>query len=160
MDWLAGLLKLSHVALAMILVAGIIGRWVTLRRARQSDDIETTVRFTEASHPFERMVVSSSLLILPAGLLTAYAQGYPWLGLTTGWMLVSTLIYVAATVLVPTVFLPRGRAFEAALGEARSTGSVTPTLRAAFDDPQVRMARSFEIGGIALIVALMVLKPF
>lgn len=160
MDWPAALLKLSHVALAMILVAGIIGRWLTLRRARQSQDIETTVRFTEAAHPFERMVVASSMLILPAGLLTAYAQGYAWLGLTTGWMLVSTLIYVAATLLVPTVFLPRGRAFEAALTEARSAGSVTPALRAAFDDSQVRMARSFEIAGIAVIVALMVLKPF
>ncbi|HEX2767632.1 MAG TPA: DUF2269 family protein [Candidatus Limnocylindria bacterium] len=160
MDWPAAILKLSHVALAMVLVAGIIGRWVTLRRARQSEDIETTVRFTEASHPFERMVVTSSLLILPAGFLTAYAQGYEWLGLTTGWMLVSTLIYVAATLLVPTVFLPRGRAFAVALAEARAAGSVTPALHAAFDDRQVRMARWFEIGGIAVIVALMVLKPF
>ena len=160
MDWVALLLKLSHVVLAMILVAGIIGRWVTLRRAQQSEDIETAVRFTEAAHPFERMVVTSSMLILPAGLLTAWAQGYDWLGLTTGWMLISTLIYVAATLLVPTVFLPRGRAFEAALAEARAAGSVTPALRAAFEDPQVRAARSFEIAGIAVIVALMVLKPF
>lgn len=154
------ILKLAHVGLAMLLVAGLVGRWVTLRRARQSDDVEATARFTEAAHPFERMVVTSSLLILPAGMLTASAQGYPWLGLTTGWMLASTLIYVAATLLVPTVFLPRGRAFEAALAEARSAGTVTPTLRAAFDDPQVRAARAFEIGGVAAIVALMVVKPF
>lgn len=160
MDWVALLLKLSHVVLAMILVAGIIGRWVTLRRAQQADDIETTARFTEVAHPFERMVVTSSMLILPAGLLTAWAQDYEWLGLTTGWMLVSTLIYVAATALVPTVFLPRGRTFDAALAEARAAGSVTPALRAAFNDPRVRAARAFEIGGIAVIVALMVLKPF
>ncbi|MDQ2673613.1 MAG: DUF2269 domain-containing protein [Chloroflexota bacterium] len=146
--------------LAMILVAGIVGRAVTLRRAQESEDVETAARFTEAAHPFERMVVTSSMLILPAGLLTAWAQGYEWLGLTTGWMLVSTLIYVAASALVPTVFLPRGRAFEAAMADARGAGSVTPQLREAFRDPQVRAARAFEIGGIAVIVALMVLKPF
>jgi hypothetical protein len=100
------------------------------------------------------------MLILPAGLLTAWAQDYPWLGLTTGWMLVSLIIYIAASALVPTVFLPRGRAFEAALADARAAGSVTPALRDAFADPGVRAARAFEIGGIAVIVALMVLKPF
>lgn len=75
-------------------------------------------------------------------------------------MLVSTLIYAAASALVPTVFLPRGRAFERALEEARAAGSVTPALRDAFRDPQVRAARGFEMIGIAVIVALMVLKPF
>ncbi len=160
MDWLALLLKLTHVVLAMVLVTGLIGRWVTLRRAQQADDVETVARFTEAAHPFERMVVLSSMLILPAGLLTAWAQGYAWLGLTTGWMLASVVIYVAASALVPTVFLPRGRAFEGALSEARASGSVTPALRDAFADPTVRAARLFEVGGVAVIVALMVLKPF
>ncbi len=160
MDWPALLLKLAHVVLAMVLVAGMLGRWVTLRRAETADDVETAARFADAAHPFERMVVISSMLILPAGLLTAWAQGYPWLGLTTGWMLTSTLIYIAASALVPTVFLPRGRAFGAALAEARAGGSVTPALREAFRDPAVRAARAFEVGGIAVIVALMVLKPF
>ena len=160
MDWPALLLKLTHVLLAMVLVAGMIGRWVTLRRAQQADDVETAAGFAEAAHPFERMVVLSSMLILPAGLLTAWAQGYAWLGLTTGWMLASTLIYLAASALVPTVFLPRGRAFEAALADARVSGSVTPELRDAFRDPAVRAARLFEVAGVAVIVALMVLKPF
>ena len=160
MDALAGILKLAHVVLAMILVAGIIGRWVTLGRAQRADDVEEVVRFTEAAHPFERMVITSSMLVLPAGLLTAAAQGYEWLGLTTGWMLASMALYVVASVLVPTVFLPRGRIFDAALTEARATGSVTPALRAAFADRAVRGARTYEIVAIAVIVALMVLKPF
>ena len=37
MDPLALLLKLSHVVLAMVLVAGLIGRWVLLRRAAASE---------------------------------------------------------------------------------------------------------------------------
>jgi uncharacterized membrane protein len=159
-DALALLLKLAHVVLAMVLVAGVTGRWVLLRRAREADEVETAARFAEAAGPFERMVVITSMLILPAGLLTAWAQSYPWLGLTTGWMLVSLLIYVAASALVPTVFLPRGRVFDAALADARTAGSVTPELRSAFADPAVARARLFEIVGLAVIVALMVLKPF
>lgn len=160
MDALAPILKLTHIVLAMALVAGIIGRWITLGRAQEAGDIETAARFAEAAHPFERMVVLSSMLILPAGLLTAWAQGYEWLGLTTGWMLASVLIYVAASALVPTVFLPRGRAFDAALADARAAGTVTPALQGAFTDRAVRAARLFEVGGVAVIVALMVLKPF
>ena len=160
MDWLASLLKLAHVALAMILVAGAVGRLLVLRRARAEARIERVVELTELAHPFDRMVVLSSMAILPAGLLTAWAQGYEWLGLTTGWMLVSTVIYLAATALVPTIFVPRGRAFEAALREALTAGQVTPELRTAFGDPAVAFARTAELVGVALIVALMVLKPF
>lgn len=159
MDWVAPLLKLSHVVLAMVLVAGMVGRWSVLRRAATTDDVEEAARLAELAHPFERMVVTSSMLVLPAGLLTAWAQGYEWLGLTTFWMSASVVIYLIATLLVPTIFLPRGRVFEAALSDARSRGTVTDDLRAAFADPAVRAARTFEVVGIGVIVALMVLKP-
>lgn len=160
MEAIALLLKLSHVVLAMVLAAGVAGRWVMLGRARGTDEVEIAARFAEAAAPFERMVVTSSMLVLPAGLLTAWAQGYPWLGLTTGWMLVSLVLYLAASALVPTVFLPRGRIFDAALADARRSGAVTAELRAAFADAAVARARLFEIAGLAIIVALMVTKPF
>ena len=159
MDPLALLLKLSHVVLAMTLVAGLIGRWVLLRQAAASDVVEDAARLADLAGPFERLVVISSMLVLPAGLLTAWAQGYAWLGLTTLWMAFSLAIYLVATLLVPTVFLPRGRVFEAALTDARARGVLTEELRSAFADPAVRAARTFEVAGIALIVALMVLKP-
>lgn len=159
MDPLGLLLKLTHVVLAMILVAGLIGRWILLRRAAASDDVEDAARLAELAGPFERMVVSSSMLVLPAGLLTAWAQGYAWLGLTTLWMGASVVLYLVATLLVPTIFLPRGRVFATALAEARARGTVTDELRAAFTDPVVRAARTFEVAGIAAIVALMVMKP-
>ncbi len=159
MDPISLLLKLSHVVLAMLLVAGMIGRWFVLRRAAQAEDVEEAARLADLAGPFERMVVTSSMLVLPAGLATAWAQGYDWLGLTTLWMGLSVVIYVAASLLVPTVFLPRGRVFEAALADARGRALVTDELRAAFADPAVRAARTFEVVGIAVSVALMVLKP-
>jgi hypothetical protein len=62
--------------------------------------------------------------------------------------------------LVPLIFLPRGRAFAAALDDARQRGSVTPELTAAFHDPMVAFARTYEIVVIAIVIALMILKPF
>jgi hypothetical protein len=143
----------------MTLVAGLIGRWILLRRAAASDEVEEAARLSDLAGPFERLVVTSSMLVLPAGLATAWAQGYEWLGLTTLWMGASVVLYIAASLLVPTVFLPRGRVFEAALSDARARGVVTSELRAAFADPAVRSARTFEVVGVAVIVALMVLKP-
>jgi hypothetical protein len=160
MDWVALLLKLSHIALAMALVAGLTGRWILLRRAAASDDVEESAGIATLAGPFERLVIASSMLVRPAGLATAWAQGYPWLGLTTGWMLLTVILVVPILVLVPTVFLPRGRAFEAAMADARGKGIVTPALRRAWADPAVAFARRYEVVSIAIIVALMVLKPF
>ena len=159
MDWAALLLKLSHIVLAMALVAGLTGRWLMLRRAAASDDVEDSARIAELAGPFERLVIVSSMLVLPAGLATAWAQGYPWLGLTTGWMMLTVLLIIPILVMVPTVFIPRGRVFEAAMADARAKGIVTPGLRRAFADPAVAFARRYEIAAIAIIVALMVLKP-
>jgi len=160
MDWLALLLKLGHVMLAFAMIAGLIGRWILLTRAARSDDVERAHLLSEAASPFERIVQFVSPIVLVFGLLTAWAQGYPWLGLTTGWMLVTVLLIIPILLSIPTIFLPRGRVFEAAMAEARQAGTVTPALRSAWSDPAVALARRYEIGAFAIIVALMVLKPF
>jgi hypothetical protein len=74
-------------------------------------------------------------------------------------MLASLVLFVATMLLVPTVFIPRGRRFEAALATARRAGTVTPELRAAFADGAVRFARTAEVVVLAVIVVLMVVKP-
>ena len=98
--------------------------------------------------------------ILPAGLLTAWIQGYEWLGLTTGWMLVSTILVVSIIPLVPLIFIPRGRVFAAAMATARDRGTVTPELQAAWHDPAVSFARRYELAAVSIVIVLMVLKPF
>ena len=72
---------------------------------------------------------------------------------------VSTVLFVALFVLVPTVFVPRGKVF-AALTEARSQGVITPALTEAFRDPAVALARSAEAAIVAIIIVSMVVKPF
>lgn len=159
MDWLALLLKLGHVVLAIGLVAGLLGRWILLTRGAQSDDVERAYLLSEAASPFERMVQVVSPTVVVLGLLTAWAQGYAWLGLTTAWMLLTVLLIIPILILIPTVFVPRGRVFDSAMAAAREAGAVTPALREAWADPAVAMARRYEIGAIVVIVALMVLKP-
>ena len=160
MDWLALLLKLAHVLLAFAMVAGLLGRWILLTRAAATDDVERAHLLAEAASPFERIVQTVSPVVVIVGLVTAWAQGYEWLGLTTGWMLLTVLLIIPIIVFIPTIFLPRGRVFEAEMAAARAAGEVTPGLRAAWADPAVAMARRYELGALAIIVALMVLKPF
>jgi uncharacterized membrane protein len=160
MDWVAPLLKLAHLAVAMALVGGLIGRWIVLSRAAATNDVERSAELAEAAGPFERLVIRSGNAVLPLGLVTAWAQGYPWLGLTTGWMLASILLLLPLIALVPLVFIPRGKLFESELAAARTAGTMTDGLRAAWRDPRVAMARRYEVAAIALVVALMVLKPF
>jgi hypothetical protein len=159
MDW-SNLVKLVHVGIAFVFVGGLIGRWIMMRRAAAADDPEIAYQLAHAASPFEWMVIRGGPAILVAGLLTAWAQGYPWLGLTTGWMLASVILLLSPLPLVPLVFLPRGRVFEAAMAEARRLGTITPQLRAAFADPAVAFARRYEVIAVGLVVVLMVLKPF
>ena len=160
MEILAQVLKLGHILLAFVLVAGLAGRWVLLTRAARSDDVERSHLLAEAASPFELAVQRSSPILVLVGLATAWAQGYPWLGLTTGWMILTVLLIIPILVMIPTIFIPRGRVFEAAMTDARAKGFITPELRSAWADPAVALARRYELGAIVVIVALMVLKPF
>lgn len=160
MESLGPYLKLGHVLLAFAMTAGLLGRWVVLTRAARTDDVERAHLLADAASPFERIVQVVSPVVVLFGLVTAWAQGYPWLGLTTGWMLLTVLLILPILVFIPTIFLPRGRVFEAEMAAARAAGEVTPGLRAAWADPAVAMARRYEIVAIAIIVVLMVLKPF
>ena len=154
------LAKLVHILVAFGFITGLLGRWILLGSAAKAEEVENAYRLSQAAAPFEKLVIRGGNLVLPAGLLTAWAQGYPWLGLTTGWMIASVVIMLSVLPLIPLVFLPKGRVFEAAMSAARAAGTVTPELRAAFRDPQVAFAHRYELGAVALVVALMVLKPF
>ncbi len=158
------LIKLVHVASAMWLVGGLFARLLALGAASRSGEIRTTQALTELAGKFEnRMVIPASMTLLVTGILAALLGGFPLLGPLQGgpwWLLVSLVLYFASLVLVPTVFLPRGRVFGAALDDAIARNEVTPGLRAAFADRVVARSHRGEFIGVAVIVVLMVLKPF
>jgi uncharacterized membrane protein len=158
MDWRL-LATLLHVVVAVLFLAGLIGRWIVLTRAARTSEVETAFLLSETASPFERMVISFSQLILPTGLLAAWVRGYPWIGLTTGWVVAAIVLTLSVLPPVFLVLVPRGRIFEAALADARERGSITPELRAAFADPMVALARRWEFVSVGIVLALMVLKP-
>ena len=154
-------LVLLHVAVAFWFVAGLIGRNVALGRARFSDQLGVVAELVQLAGRFERlMVIPGSFAVLLLGLLAAWAQGRPLAGSGNGWLLASLILYVALMAQVPLVFRPRGRVFDRALEDAERLGRVTPALASAFRDPVVATARNLELVGVAVILALMVTKPF
>ena len=152
---------LAHVLVAFWFVAGLLGRNITMARARTASDLRMVDELVTLSGRFERMmVIPGSIAVSLLGLLAAWALGQPLAGSNNWWLLTSLLLFVAIGVLVPVVFLPRGKVFEHALADAKAKGEVTPELRGALRDPAVRNARAAELVSIVLIVTLMVTKPF
>jgi hypothetical protein len=105
-------------------------------------------------------VRTGSFAVLILGLLAAWARDLPLAGSGSGWLLVSLILFLSNIPLIPLIFLPRGRVFERELADARVQGSVTPGLSAALRDRAVQVARTYELLTLAVIIALMVTKPF
>lgn len=157
------LLVLAHVLTAVGLVCGIVGRTIVIAAAVRSRDITTTRALMEVAGQFERrLVIPGSFLVLLTGLAVAWVQGQPLLGVLEGsganWLLISLLLYLASIPLVPLIFIPRGRVFEAALEGAIERQVVTPELDAAFADRRVALARAAELTAVLIVLALMVTK--
>ena len=152
---------LLHVAVSFWFVAGMLGRNVTMAKARSANELSTLGELVDLSGRFERlMVIPGSFAVLVAGLLAAWAQGQPLAGTDDWWLFTSLVLFVAVGLLVPTVFLPHGKVFEASLEDAKRRGEVTPELRTALRDPAVRNARALELVAVAIIITLMVTRPF
>jgi uncharacterized membrane protein len=151
---------LLHVLVAFWFVAGLIGRNVTFAKVRASSDLRTVEDLMELGGRFERlMVIPGSFGVLVAGLLAAWAEGQPLAGEGNWWLLISLVLFVSLAVLVPAVFLPRGKVFERVLEDARARGEVTPELTASLRDPAVRNARAIELIVVVVVIVLMVTKP-
>ena len=161
---LFALLKLVHLASAIWFAAGLLGRWYALSAASRATELKLTRAFADLSGRFENtMVIPGSTAVLVSGVVTALVGGFPLLGPIQGgssWLLAALVIFAALMALVPTVFLPRGRLFGAALDDAKARDQVTPGLRAAFADPIVVRSHWAELLGVGAILVLMVLKPF
>jgi hypothetical protein len=110
------------------------------------------------------MVIMVPFFVLILGIATAIAQGRAFLGPFQGapvdWLFASLVLFLSPLPLVPLVFLPRGKVFEAALAGAEETRTVTADLRAVFRDPVVFGAHAYEFGSTLVVLILMIAKPF
>ena len=162
---LSGIAVVIHVLIVFWLVAGIAGRDVVYGRAAQSTDLDELRALVGLGSVFElRMVRPATFAVLVAGLIAAWARGWPILGFLQGgsvnWVLASLLMYLSIIPVIVFVMIPRGKRFRAAYEEALAEGRVTPRLTAALKDPAVEAARKYELVMIATLTLLMVTKPF
>jgi len=154
-----------HVLIVFWLVGGIVARDIAYGlAARESnlDALRTFVRF--GGHAERHFVRPATFAVLVAGLIAAWARGWPILGALQGahvnWVLTALVIYLSIIPVIVLVFLPRGRVFRVAFDAAIAEGRVTPALTAALNDPAVRLARGYELLMIATLTVLMVMRPF
>lgn len=164
MALITGLLIAAHALLGAVFLGGLIGRWIILGMAEHADTLARMQTLTRAAQPFERIVIVGSQVVVVLGIVAAIAQGRPFLGPIQGapidWLFVSVVLVLTVPVIVPLVFLPRGRVFAAAMADATARGEVTPELVTAWRDPVVRAAHVYELVVVSVVFVLMVAKPF
>ena len=157
-------LKVLHALSGALLLGGLVARWVSLGAASRARDVHDVRTLLDVSSRFERLVIAMFFLVLILGVSTAVVQGRPFLGPLQGhhadWLFVSFVLYILTIPLVPLVFVPRAKVFDAALERAGESGPVPDDLRAAFHDRAVLAAHLFELVGVFVVFALMVGKPF
>ena len=159
---LLSVLVFLHVAAAFLFVAGLLGRNILLWQARRSDDIDRVGSLLQASGPFERVLgrSRSRSRYRSSGILAWWEEGLPCWGEDTRWVTVSLVLFATMIPLVPLIFLPRGKVFAAAFTRAVEARQVTPELTAAFRDPVVGAAHTYELVIVTIVLLLMVTKPF
>jgi uncharacterized membrane protein len=158
-------LKYLHELAALWFIGGILGRQLVRYLARQSGDVQRFATLTQVAGRFESlMVIPGNLLVIVLGVLVAWRGGWPLFGFlqgaATNWLLLTNLILIAGLLVVPLIYVPRGKMFDRVLQEALAVGEMTGELTAVLDDRVVKWAHRGEYIGLLIILALMVLKPF
>ena len=157
------LLKLLHVLSAMWLVAGLLGRAVALSTARRSPEMRIIKAIADVSGRLENLMIAPGILaVLVTGIATAVVGGISLLGPIDGgplWVFVPLLILVFAVATTP-MTLSHDRKWGQALEDAAQRGVVTDTLRPYLDGRAMIRRYAPDVTAVALIVVLMVLKPF
>ena len=161
------ILKLLHILAAFALVAGEVGRMIVIQRAKKATDVKIVAEMLQLSMFFSTKLVSpGGLIAVLLGLITAGAQGGAvfilgfLMGGVMNWPLASLVLYIIIMVLVFTIVIPRSKAMGQVLGAAIKKGEITPELTAAMNDQTLNTSFIIQDVLLALIVILMVLKPF
>ena len=148
----AALLALLHIGGAFLFVAGYVATNVLTELARRSTDEPTLRAALGFSGWFDRrLLIPFATLAAFAGLGLVPARGYAW---TAPWIVVSTLLYLAVMLVGIFVWGPRGGRIEAGLTAGRIEDA-----RTLLTEPRFVLLSRAENATVALIVALMILRP-
>lgn len=157
------LLKLLHVLSAMWLVSGLLGRAVALSSARRAPEMGILKAIADVSGRLENFMIAPGIIAtLATGIATAIAGGISLFGPFDGgplWVFVPLILMLFAVATTP-MTLAHDRQWGQALEDAAQRGVVTDRLRAFLDAGSMIRRYAPDITAVALIVVLMVLKPF
>ena len=159
------LLRFLHIASAIWFIGGILARQIVRAYAKRTEDVQRFAIFREAAEQLEKtMVIPGSAAVLIFGVILGLITKAPILGFlqdaSHNWLLVSNLMIIAGILTIPLIFLPWRKRVDLALEDALARGQMTPKLRAQINDRTVRIAHWFELVSMAVVVFLMVFKPF
>lgn len=150
------LLRFLHILSAIWFIAGILGRQLVMAAASKQSDLRLVAGLSQAAARFEQwMVMPGNLLVILFGVLVSLEGNWPIFGFLEGdgarnWLLASNVLLVANLILVPTLYIPRGKAFEQKLKAAIASGGDVGAVRAEMNDSLVRVAHYFEYASILL----------
>lgn len=164
MNWYL-ILRLLHIASAMLFIGGVVARQVLRSGANTTHDVRTFVALNHAGGRIETsMVMPGFLGVIGFGVLLALATRTPMAGWfqggTQNWLLVSLLLLLVDVLTVPVINRHRGKHFDELVQEAIATGQMTPQLRAELAKTTLRWMYCTQLVVPVVIAVLMVLKPF
>lgn len=165
MSWYAllyALLKYAHILCALAMISGMVGRTIVRLRIPGATSMPALQELVGLVGRFDdALVIRGSQLTLVTGLLLGWVGGWSYITAShPTWIFVSLILFLSILPLVVAIFLPRGKVFAKVFQQAIAEQKITPELRAALADPLVRAATVYEFVAIAIVLYLMVFKPF
>ncbi len=156
-------LRLLHVTSAMWLVTGMLARPVVLAAARRAPDMRLLKALADVSGRFEELMIAPGIVaVLVTGIVTAVVGQIPLFGPFVGgplWLFISLVILLFAVLATP-ITLARDRRWGQALEDAATQGTMTERLRPFLERSAMVRRYAPDITFLAIILVLMVTKPF
>jgi len=164
MNWYLWL-RLLHVSSSMIFIGGIFARQAVRVQGKRSTDIHTLAAYYAAAGRIEKlMVIPGNAAVIVFGVILAIIVKAPIFGFLQGssqnWLLTTNVLLVVGGLMVPLIYLPRGKTFDRLMEDALARNQVTDELKLHLADTVVKSAHIFEMSMLVVIVILMVFKPF
>jgi hypothetical protein len=146
----------------MAFISGLIGRFLVRQRLPHIASMPVLQEVIGLVGQFDDwLVIRGSQLTLITGVLLGAVGHWPYVRAShPTWIFVALLLFLSLLPVVFFVFIPRGKQFGKTFQVAVQEQRITPELRLALADPTIRAATVYEAVVTAIILYLMVLKPF
>lgn len=163
-DILASVLLWFHISGVITFSIGMVASFVITAFIAREKELKVIQSLTQLGRKFGRFMDIGGALMLLAGFALAWREEEPMLGFLQGsdenWLLVSILLFLTSLPLVYFGYWRRERSAGIELEKAVKNEKFSPALKTALADKRIRNGKIFEIATYAVIVFLMVVKPF